>query len=369
MKRIFIINPTLGVGGVERKLADIARYLAQQGELNAQIDLFLEERLPPDSDENVFLPLVQQSPVRIHVKPAAPFVSFFLYLLWQVIRRKPNIILAFSRRPSILALTLRELVRRRKPYIIIGNDSIASQALSHYVPQPSKRRLLQTQMRWLYPRADLFLVPSDTSKRDLSENFGVPADKIRVFKNWTPYHPLTTVPKRFDVIYVGRIDRVKHLTRLVEILRLLQPRLTSLHAVLVGDGNDMAKVQALARQYGLENNFSFVGFQDDIGTYLAQSKIFCLTSHFEGLSIAALEAMMYRLPVVTLNYAGAGELVQSGENGFLCANDAEFSDALYQLLTDDALRARMGQNAHAFVRREHGESVLADYVNTILNPE
>lgn len=369
MKRIFIINPSLRVGGVERKIADIARYLSQNRVSETQIDLFLEERLPENSREDVFLKLVQQSPVHVHIKPDTRFVTFFLYLLYQVVRYKPEVILAFSRRPSVLALTIRALAPWRKPRIIIGNDSIASRALALYVPHLLMRRVLALQMRWLYPHATRFLVPSDTSKRDLIENFHVPPRKISVLKNWTLPALPQNIPKTFDLIYVGRVDKVKQLTRFIEIIRTAREQLPSLRAVIVGDGNDMANVTNAISSCALEHNVSLVGFQTDIGSYLARSKIFCLTSQFEGLPIAGLEAMAYGLPVVTVAYAGAGELVQSGETGVICASDHAFSTALVHLLTDEAARAAMGKNAQLFVQRNHGAQVLEQYVDLVLNSD
>lgn len=365
MKRLLLVNPTLKVGGVERKIADLARSIASRGE-DVRTRLILEQAPPADSAENVFFDLVQPSSVSIYAKPATGFVPFFLYLFRHVLVFKPDIILAFSRRPSILALTIRKLVWWRRIRVIVGNDSIASRALALYVPQPFLRRLLAAQMRWLYPRAALFLVPSAVSKRDLVENFHVPVEKIRVFKNWTPPVDMPDTPKTCDLIYVGRVDPVKQLTRLVEIIGQVRQSVPHVRAVVVGDGSDMDPMRRAAREHALEDKIEFAGFQSDVGSYLARSKVFCLTSKFEGLPIAALEAMAYGLPVVTLEYEGASELVRSGETGFICADNAAFAEAAGRLLRDDELRAEMGGKAQVFVRREHGDEVLAAYVDAIL---
>lgn len=366
MTRLLIVNPTLGIGGVERKIADIARCLSERQDKNLRVDLILEDK-PTEASQSLFYQLVQQSSVHIHFKPALPFVSFFLYLMLYLVRRRPDAILAFSRRPSVLALTAAALLPGYKPRILLGNDSIASRALELYVPNPMLRRILKTQMQWLYPRAALILVPSETSKRDLIENFHLSPDKIRVLKNWTRQIPAQCVPKKFDVIYAGRVDRVKRITRLIEIIARIRPALGEIRVVIVGDGSEMDHVRHSARAHHLEHQIEFAGFQEDVGIYFARSKVFCLTSQFEGLPIAALEAMAYGLPVVTVAYAGADELVQNGKTGYICATDDEFSAALYKLLTDEPLRTRMGSCAREFVERAHGEAVLSEYVNLILN--
>lgn len=364
MKRLLIVNPTLGVGGVERKIADIAQYLSNHPEMNVSVDVVLEQKLD-DASQAIFLNPVQNSPFRLHFKPSTPFLSFFLFVLYQIVTLKPDIILAFSRRPSILVLTIRALLFWRHTPIVLGNDTIASEALKVYVQNPLVQKILQTQMRWLYPRATLILAPSETSKRDLVENFRVAPERVRVLKNWTPVVTLPDASKEFDLVYVGRVDKVKQLSRLVEMTALLVKTLPKLRVVIVGDGNDMREVQRVTREHHLEQHIKFVGFQTDIAFYLSRAKIFCLTSRFEGLPIAALEAMAYGLPIVTLAYPGAAELVSHGETGYVCANADEFCAAIIQLLINDSLLARLGNQARALVQREHSEQVLSDYVQAV----
>lgn len=365
MKRICIVNRGLRVGGVERKIADIVQELTRQ-HADAQVDLILE--LPPsaDANENIFLQRAQTSGARVFFKPARGVPLFFV-LLWYTLWHKPDVLLAFSRRPVLYALWVRELLWWRALRVIVGNDSIASQALVWYVPQPLLQRVLKTQMRRLYPRAAQLFVTSEKSKQDLVENFRVPPAKIRVFQNWTGDVPPQTVPKTIDLIYVGRLDGVKQLTRLMDIAHAARERVPQLRVMLVGDGEEMELVRQRVRALGLEQHVEFAGFQSDVAPYLARAKIFCLTSKFEGMPLAALEAMAHGLAVVTTAYPGANELVDSGETGFVCANEPEFCDAVVALLTDDMRRVEMGRRAQDFVRREHGVHVLAAYVACLVN--
>jgi glycosyltransferase involved in cell wall biosynthesis len=367
MKRICIVNRGLRIGGVERKIADIAQEL-KRNDADARVDLILEQPPSADANENIFLQRAQTSGARIFFKPARGVPLFFV-LLWYALRHKPDVMLAFSRRPVLYALWVRELLWWRALRVMVGNDSITSQALMWYVPQPLLRRILKMQMRRLYPRAARLLVPSERSKRDLMENFGVPPEKIRVLKNWTRYAPTQTAPKTFDLIYVGRVDGVKQLARLVEIAHAVREHLPLLRVLLVGDGEETANVQQRVRELGMERCVEWVGFQADVAKYLAQAKIFCLTSKFEGMPLAALEAMACGLPIVTTMYPGADELVHSGATGFVCANEQEFCDVVVALLTDDVRRAEMGNRAREFVQREHGAHVLGAYVKSLVLPD
>lgn len=367
MKRVCIVTSGLRVGGVERKLTDLVQHTAAvYSPEEVAVDLIIELRASPDENENVLLRLLQATRCRVLFKPK--YTPLLLYLLWYVFWHKPDTILAYSRRPSIFACTVRALLRWRKIRVVLGNDTLASQALVSFNPQVWRQRLVAAQMRLFYPRADLILVPSDNSKNDLVANFSIPPEKIRVLKNWTRLAPTFIAPKTIDLIYVGRVDALKNLTRLVEIAAAVRESFSSLRVMIVGGGVDLENVRDALRAHQLQDTFELVGFQSDIGTFLARAKIFCLTSRFEGMPLAALEAMAFGLPVVTTAYPGAQELVRQGETGFVCRDNNAYRDAILELLTDDARRTMLGQHAREFVECEHGAQVLEAYCNYLLQP-
>ncbi len=128
----------------------------------------------------------------------------------------------------------------------------------------------------------------------------------------------------------------------------------------------MDPVLSLAQQYDLIPAISFVGVQQDVSQYLSLSKVFCLTSRYEGLPIAALEAMAHGLPVVTTGYPGADELVQESKTGYICMNRAEYVSRVIRLLEDEGLRSRMGERAREYVRMYHGEENLEKFVRLFM---
>ena len=82
---------------------------------------------------------------------------------------------------------------------------------------------------------------------------------------------------------------------------------------------------------------------------LAASDIFVLPSHFEGLPMSVIEAMLCGLPVVATDIRGPREQVVQGETGLLVppATVAPLAEALLAVATDAPARARMGQAARA----------------------
>jgi glycosyltransferase involved in cell wall biosynthesis len=90
-----------------------------------------------------------------------------------------------------------------------------------------------------------------------------------------------------------------------------------------------------------------LGYRTDVAALLAAADIFTLPSHFEGLPMSVIEAMLTGLPVVATDIRGPREQVVDGETGFLVppAAIAPLATALNRLAADPALRAAMGDAA------------------------
>jgi len=107
-------------------------------------------------------------------------------------------------------------------------------------------------------------------------------------------------------------------------------------------GEDMAPYFV---QSGLGPRLRRLGYRADVAAVLAASDIFVLPSHFEGLPMSVIEAMLCGLPVVATDISGPREQVVQGETGLLVppATVAPLAAALLALATDAAARARMGE--------------------------
>jgi glycosyltransferase involved in cell wall biosynthesis len=92
-----------------------------------------------------------------------------------------------------------------------------------------------------------------------------------------------------------------------------------------------------------------LGYRDDVARLMAAADVFCLPSHFEGLPMSVIEAMLAGLPVVASNIRGPREQVVAGETGLLVppGQVAPLADALAMLAADPALRARLGAAGRA----------------------
>ena len=114
--------------------------------------------------------------------------------------------------------------------------------------------------------------------------------------------------------------------------------------LLAGDGELRPEVEALIARRDLARNLRLLGWRRDVADLLHASDLFLLTSRWEGLPQAIIQAMAARLPVVATNVDGNAEAVAHGENGWLHATDDvdSMTASLLGLIRDPGRRLNMG---------------------------
>ena len=122
--------------------------------------------------------------------------------------------------------------------------------------------------------------------------------------------------------------------------------------LLAGDGPEMGTVRAEVARLGLEGRVLLPGFRPDGRAVIGALDVFLMTSEFEGLPIALLEAMALGKPVVATSVGGVPEVVMDGKEGFLLpvGGVESIASRVLQFVGDAALRARMGEAAAETVR-------------------
>lgn len=154
-------------------------------------------------------------------------------------------------------------------------------------------------------------------------------------------------------LFVGRLAAVKGLPVLFEALKPLVLAHPDFHLTLIGDGPERQALERVARDFGLSEYVSFVGYksQDEVAVALAEHDLLVLPSFAEGVPVVLMEAMAATLPVVTTRIAGVAELVEDGISGLLVPpGDAKaLQVALERVISDTELAERMGQAGRAQV--------------------
>lgn len=216
---------------------------------------------------------------------------------------------------------------------------VASAHLHTVLPFPWQR--VQVRMA----PVDRYLAVSDFVARGLTD-LGVNPARISIVHNGVSV-AADTIPSttratgRHSIATVARLVEQKGHLVLLEALK----ELPDVSLVIAGDGPLRASLEAITREWGLDDRVLFLGEVDDVPAVLAQAEIFVLTSFNEGLPLAVLEAMAAGLPVVATRVGGTPELVTPGENGVLVdpGDPIGTRSAIRALLDDADLAARYGR--------------------------
>lgn len=149
------------------------------------------------------------------------------------------------------------------------------------------------------------------------------------------------------LITVGRLHPVKNYKMMIRAVASVIERDENLELWIVGDGDIRGELEDLIKELGVEDNIRLLGFRSDINELLSRSSVFLLSSEYEGISIALLEAMRMGLPAVATRVGGIPETIEEGKTGLLVedGDTAAFAQAIEKLSGDTELCVSMGYAA------------------------
>ena len=153
-----------------------------------------------------------------------------------------------------------------------------------------------------------------------------------------------------SILIVGRMsahERYKGHDELLECLPALRARVAGAQLVVVGRGDDRARLETKAAALGVAGDVLFTGYASDatVEALLRRAAAFAMPSRGEGFGLVYLQAMRAGLPCVASTDDAGRDVVVDGETGFLVAQDDRegLADRLARLLADAAMRRRLGE--------------------------
>jgi N-acetyl-alpha-D-glucosaminyl L-malate synthase BshA len=156
------------------------------------------------------------------------------------------------------------------------------------------------------------------------------------------------------LVHVSNFRPLKRVDDVVRVFAEVQ-RARPAVLLLVGDGPERSRVEALARQLGLGKLVVFLGKMVSFVELLQASDVFLLPSESESFGLAALEAQSCGVPVVASDVGGLPEVIPDGETGFLApvGDVATMAERVLRILKDPALHARLSAAARARVLEKY----------------
>jgi N-acetyl-alpha-D-glucosaminyl L-malate synthase BshA len=148
------------------------------------------------------------------------------------------------------------------------------------------------------------------------------------------------------VTHVSNFRKVKRISDVIEVFYRLQLEIPS-KLLMVGEGPEREAAEERVKELGIEDKVRFLGNSNEVDKILCFSDLFLLPSEAESFGLAALEAMVNRVPVISSNAGGIPEVNVDGVTGYLSnvGNIADMAQNAIRILEDDDTLEKFKTNA------------------------
>ena len=242
-----------------------------------------------------------------------------------------------GQKKNILGSFLVRIIAKKTLKIIAISKAVKFFLISSHVGlDPSKIKVI-------YYGIDNLSLLSNTQKKDIS-----------------PYKK-----KNKDEIILGCIARLVPQKSIDNIIRSIHElKNKNVKLFIVGRGPLKNQLIGLTKELKIENQIFWIEFVDDCKNFYKSIDIFVLTSHYEGLGLVFLEAMLSKKPIICSNSSAMPEIIKNNYNGLLVKpNNPILLSKSIKLLYDISLRKKLSFNGYLFVKKNF--SVKKMYSETI----
>ena len=359
-RRLTLVIHSLAQGGAERDMAHLARCWAERGNDVTVVTL--------DSVATDSYPLVE-GVTRIGLGLAGDSHGWLqpisnsrqrIRALHDVLRqRSPQTVVSFIDRMNVVTL---------KAATSLGDPVIVSERIDPRHHEPG--RIWRWLRRRTYPLCTAQIVLTH-SVRDWCRQLA-PRQPVHVIPNparrpetgstdasreWAP-------ADRSVLLGMGRLHPQKGFDRLLPIFARLRSSHPNWHLVLLGEGDERARLEAQVRDLGLQQHVSLPGWVSDVEGALSRSDLFVLPSRYEGFGNVVAEALACGVPVVTMDCpSGPGEIVRDGVDGLIvpAEDTARLEQALDRVMGDAQLRNQFSARGPEVLDRFSEQKFLAQW--------
>lgn len=345
MKIVFVLG-SMGRGGAEKVISLLSRHYAEKG-WETQIILLLKNTVQYDLHESTkIVDLSGSTNSRIKRLP------YWLKSVRSYIKKEsPDVILSFAARINIIVQTAC-FGLKKKIVVSERNDpksdgrGIVTRILTNLLYPKAKGVVFQTKRAASYfgKLKNAEIIPNPICVLEYAENIG---------------------EKR--IVTAGRLTPQKNQKLLISAFAEVGKKHPEYILEIYGEGELKESLENQISELGIENKVFLMGNVKNIHERIKNAQIFVLSSDYEGLSNALLEAMMMGHACVSTNCAGSDEYIQSGENGILVpvGDKEQLTRAMLELIENDDLRMKVSANARKSVSVLQADNIIENWENIL----
>lgn len=351
-KYMFFIG-TLCDGGAERVVSILSGKMAEKG-MPVEILTYY--------DKNIFYEIHPQVKVT-SVESQTGTTSKVRNLLWirNYFKKNAKIVISFLAPFNMMAI-LADFVMNVPIIVADRNDPTK-------VPTG---KLSRKARDILYMFADGIVLQTKKNQ----EYFG----KIVQKKSTVIYNPVNLkedagsalcTEKEKKLVSVGRLIPQKNQKLLIEAFANIVKEYPEYQLIIYGEGKDRKELELLAANLGVKENVLMPGSTSNLHSVIKNAELFVLSSNYEGMPNALIEAMCLGLPVVSTKVSGATDLIQDGVNGLLtdCGDVEQLTVALRKILGNQELRESYARESAKIIKKLEVNTITEEWIHFINGKE
>ena len=221
----------------------------------------------------------------------------------------------------------------------------------------SKSRFL----RWvLYRFADGYVFQTNGAKKFYSKR--IQRKSVVIHNPIRENLPVKSNVNNNEIVAVGRLNEQKNYPMLIKAFSIVHRKHSDYKLRIFGEGKLKETLVSLAQELNISDYVFFEGFTLNVHDSIKDSSIFVMTSDFEGMPNALMEAMAMGFPVVSTDCpsGGPGELIQDGVNGMLChvGDYEECEQKICEIITNSKLKNELSEKAKEIIFTHSADQIF-----------
>lgn len=355
--KILFCTSSMGKGGAERVISILSNNLIKDNEITILVNTNKNIAYKLDDSINI-ITLDKKYKKNSLIRNISRIKKTKKVLKEQ----KPDIIISFLPMPSFRIIIAN--IRMKIPVIISDRND---------PKQEYKSKLSNILMNWLYPKANGFVFQTKEQKRYFKDEI---QKKSRII-----FNPINDcflkenkiVKKENTIINIGRLMPQKNQIMLINAFSEIIKKYPQYKLKIFGEGPLKESLKKRIEDLNIEDKAFLCGLTDNIKEELENSKIFVLSSNYEGMPNVLIEAMATGCASISTDCpcGGPREFIENYKNGILITvgDEKELENSIEKLIKDEEKIKELGENAKKIKEKLKTEDIInqwKEYIQTII---
>lgn len=355
MKKIIFYIDSMQKGGANRVMANLTDYFAKQNyDVILVNDIFPDKNYPEYKINNkvkrIFLNIESRSRIISNIKR-------ILLLRKEILKSKTDVVVSFMGPPNIRIL-IASIGIKTKKIVSVRNDPYKEYGYG----------LKKIIARMLFKLADRCVFQTKDALNYFSKSTKINSIVIPNPINEDFYMIKRRNPK--NIIMVGRYEPQKNHLLAMKAFSMIANEFPTENLVCYGDGSLKEQLNTYINSVDLTKRIKLNPVTDDVPKVLSEAKIFVLSSDFEGMPNALMEAMASGVPCISTDCPCGGPrlLFENDKQGKLveCNNEKMLAQVMRELLENDRMREEIGIEGKKRAENFRSEKIYKKWEKIIL---